>query len=287
MNGHRIMRIASRTCVMLALLLTAAACGTYLQHLQKATPTGSPFAKALAAGYRALSEEEAAEYDWPNSRYFARKGLLAAQGQEPPAEIADEHFQIPDSMVADADTMRVRLITALEGGREAMPEDAARAQVAYDCWLEEASEPNSGADQARCRNWLNESLAKLAQKPAAPPPAKSEAAPAEVYVVFFDFNKSEVTTVGQHVLDKAIADFRKMHATRLDLSGHTDLSGNAAYNIKLSERRADAVKRYLLAHGVKDSEIRVEWFGKSQPRVATADSVRNQENRRVEITLQK
>jgi outer membrane protein OmpA-like peptidoglycan-associated protein len=68
------------------------------------------------------------------------------------------------------------------------------------------------------------------------------------------------------------------------LAGHTDRSGSVQYNIGLAERRNASVRGYLTSHGISDTAITAQAFGESQPRVPTADGVRELQNRRVEIT---
>jgi outer membrane protein OmpA-like peptidoglycan-associated protein len=129
--------------------------------------------------------------------------------------------------------------------------------------------------------------APVAKQPPPPPPAASAPPAPTVYIVFFAFDKSDISAVSAQVLDRAIADFRQSGSVKFLVQGYTDLAGTEQYNQKLSERRADAVKQYLLAHGVKVGEITEEWFGKKNPRVPTKDGERNQENRRAEIYLKK
>lgn len=130
---------------------------------------------------------------------------------------------------------------------------------------------------------------------AAPPPPPPAPAPVveqpkpvpQVYLVFFDFGKANVSPVAAQVLDRAIEDFNKTGAVTFDVRGYADRAGTDTYNEKLSERRADAVKKYVLSHGVQASNIKTAWFGENNPRVQTPDGVRNQENRRAEIYLTK
>jgi outer membrane protein OmpA-like peptidoglycan-associated protein len=68
------------------------------------------------------------------------------------------------------------------------------------------------------------------------------------------------------------------------LAGYTDLSGTQKYNLRLSARRNASVRGYLTAHGIADSTISSQAFGKMNPLVPTADGVREVKNRRVEIT---
>ncbi|MBC2664687.1 OmpA family protein, partial [Novosphingobium flavum] len=68
------------------------------------------------------------------------------------------------------------------------------------------------------------------------------------------------------------------------LAGYADRSGTPKYNVALSGRRNDSVQGYLTSHGVPGSAITAQAFGETNPRVPTADGVRELQNRRVEIT---
>lgn len=68
------------------------------------------------------------------------------------------------------------------------------------------------------------------------------------------------------------------------LAGHTDRSGSVTYNMALAERRNMSVMEYLTGRGIPAGRIMGEAFGESQPRVPTADGVRELQNRRVEVT---
>lgn len=130
-------------------------------------------------------------------------------------------------------------------------------------------------------------VAAAAPPPPPPPPAAAPAPVPQVYLVFFAFDKSNISPVAAQVLDHAIADFHRTGSVAFDVKGYTDLSGTEKYNLKLSERRAKSVEAYLLAHGVEASQIQTQWFGEADPRVPTAPGVRNQENRRAQIVLTK
>jgi outer membrane protein OmpA-like peptidoglycan-associated protein len=68
------------------------------------------------------------------------------------------------------------------------------------------------------------------------------------------------------------------------LAGYTDRSGSAQYNLGLAARRNESVRTYLTGKGVPAARITSEAFGEANPRVPTADGVRELQNRRVEIT---
>jgi len=119
--------------------------------------------------------------------------------------------------------------------------------------------------------------------PPAPPPAM--AAPSkQMFIVFFEFDKSSLTPDGKKVVDAAAAAF-KSGKSGVAIAGYTDLAGTQQYNLALSKRRADTVKAALVKDGVPASAIDESYHGKENPRVPTADGVREPQNRRVEITM--
>jgi OOP family OmpA-OmpF porin len=119
--------------------------------------------------------------------------------------------------------------------------------------------------------------------PPAPPPA-AVAPQKQMFIVFFEFDKSSLTADGRRVVDAAAAAF-KSGKSNVAIAGYTDLSGTQQYNLALSKRRADTVKQALVRDGVPAAAIDEKWFGKQNPRVPTADGVREPQNRRVEIAM--
>jgi OmpA-OmpF porin, OOP family len=119
--------------------------------------------------------------------------------------------------------------------------------------------------------------------PAAPPPA-AVAPQKQAFIVFFEFDKSSLTADGRKVVDAAAAAF-KSGRSNVAIAGYTDLAGTQQYNLALSKRRADTVKAALVRDGVPAAAIDASWHGKENPRVPTANGVREPQNRRVEITM--
>ncbi len=120
-------------------------------------------------------------------------------------------------------------------------------------------------------------------EPPPPPPAPEQ----QVYLVFFDFDRSNLTPEGREVVNQVAARAQQPDAgvQEVQVSGHADRAGPADYNIALSQRRAETVRRGLIERGVPANEIVTRWFGESQPRVPTPDGVREPQNRRVEIVM--
>jgi OOP family OmpA-OmpF porin len=127
---------------------------------------------------------------------------------------------------------------------------------------------------------------KFGAPPPAPPPPLPPAPPPpppKVYLVFFDWDKYNITPEGQQIIQLAAQQYRAGGSVRLQVTGYTDLSGSAGYNQRLSERRANAVANALAALGVARNDMVVTGRGMNDPRVPTAPGVREPQNRRVEI----
>ncbi len=105
------------------------------------------------------------------------------------------------------------------------------------------------------------------------------------YIVFFEWDSAEISPEAATVLDTAATTNSNCGSAPLLVTGYTDRSGSNRYNQGLSERRAGAVRVYLGSRGIDDSAITTEGFGENNPRVPTADGVRELQNRRVEITV--
>jgi outer membrane protein OmpA-like peptidoglycan-associated protein len=120
---------------------------------------------------------------------------------------------------------------------------------------------------------------------AAPPPVAPAAAP-KSYLVFFDFNKSDLTPQAISIVDTAAANAAPAHVTKLEVTGHTDTVGSDAYNMRLSRRRAESVAAELELKGIPSSEIEIVAKGKRDLLVPTADGVKEPQNRRVQIVYE-
>ena len=121
--------------------------------------------------------------------------------------------------------------------------------------------------------------------PAAyvPPPAAAPMAAPKSYLVFFDFNKSDLTMDAVKVVAQAAANAGPAKATEITVTGHTDTVGSDAYNMRLSKRRAESVAAQLEKDGIPSSEIEIVAKGKHDLLVPTKDGVKEPQNRRVTI----
>lgn len=125
-------------------------------------------------------------------------------------------------------------------------------------------------------------VAAPAPAPAPPPTPQVPA----TYLVFFDFDRSDLRADSSEVVRTAAANAKIGKITRLMATGHADRSGTNRYNLALSERRANAVRAELVRLGIPAEQIAITFKGEAEPLVPTDDGVREPQNRRVEIVFQ-
>jgi OOP family OmpA-OmpF porin len=104
-------------------------------------------------------------------------------------------------------------------------------------------------------------------------------------MVFFDWNKSNLTPEALKLISDAVAAAKKEGAKQIRIVGHTDTSGSPAYNLKLGQRRADAVAAQMVRLGVPAAAIATSSVGQKDLLVPTPDNVREPQNRRAVISF--
>jgi OOP family OmpA-OmpF porin len=162
--------------------------------------------------------------------------------------------------------------------------------VGWDCWCEQqrVEENFQPDDIARCRQKFYDNIAKVeaATAPKAAAPAPRAEAPKD-YLVFFDWNKSNLTPEARKIIADAVAHAKATGAKAVKVTGYTDRSGTPQYNLKLSVRRAEAVEAEMAKLGIPPASVAVEGRGEEDPLVPTADGVREPQNRRAAISFPK
>jgi OmpA-OmpF porin, OOP family len=122
--------------------------------------------------------------------------------------------------------------------------------------------------------------------PMAPPPAAVAPSPvSRSYLVFFDWDKADLTDRARQIVSEAAANSTKVQYTQIEVNGYTDTSGTPKYNQGLSVRRAKAVAAELVKDGVPANAIAIQGFGETHLLVPTGPGVREPQNRRVEIII--
>lgn len=178
--------------VVLVATLLAGCAGLGLGEAKTAPRQGSSFDTALANDYLQLSTDEYGEGDYRNSDTFAVASMVAGAGESPmPAEVNSRG--LPADKVAELSAARTRLTSAMDkGASQKMPAETARAQVMFDCWMQEQEEnwPFQKDQVADCRDGF---LYAMEQVDAAP----------DNYLVFFDLNSASLTPEGTGIVQKA------------------------------------------------------------------------------------
>lgn len=100
----------------------------------------------------------------------------------------------------------------------------------------------------------------------------------------FKINSAEISDSYKKDLDAAASVFKSYEDTNILIEGHTDDTGSEEYNMALSERRAKAVRDYLIAKGVDASRLTAKWYGETQPKYPN-DEANRAKNRRVELAI--
>lgn len=120
--------------------------------------------------------------------------------------------------------------------------------------------------------------------PAPPPPPPAPAAPPQ-FIVFFGLDSADLVPEAQRVVGDAASAAKDFGAVAIHIVAHTDSSGSPAYNQRLSERRASAVRAALAQNGISAASITTEGHGEGDLIVRTGDGVKEPQNRRATIDM--
>ncbi len=161
------------------------------------------------------------------------------------------------------------------------------------CWRDASWTPATAA--AGCDGALEAPKAAPAPVAAAPAPAAPAPAPAPAPVAaqkvtyaadaFFDFDKSVLKPEGRAKLDDLVGKIKGINLEVIIAVGHTDSVGADAYNQRLSVRRAESVKAYLVSKGIERNRIYTEGKGEKQPVADNRNAEGRAKNRRVEVEV--
>lgn len=272
--------------------------------------SGSPFSQALFRNYTDLAAQADAApvpESLENGGFFSDLvGVFTGGPDNPAAPVAEAlrtkadraaigEEPAPEAAPADATAqgLRARLVRAIAQGKDRFPDQAARAQADFDCWVMDSRAANLMSEAQACRTALNGSLLALenAGRPTPPRPAPVTTAPVAPppptdYTVYFDFDSWTLTAEDLAVLTNVINTARAGGQSRITVVGHTDTSGSAAYNQSLSVHRANVVVEALVDMGARRAAIEASGVGENDLAVQTGDDVKEAKNRRAVIGLQ-
>ncbi len=115
--------------------------------------------------------------------------------------------------------------------------------------------------------------------------AAEQARTALTAMVHFDYDKSDIRAEDQQILDAKVPVLQANPSVTIRVAGHTDERGSDEYNLALGQRRAAAVKAYLVQHGIADSRIETISYGEERPIAQGHDESAWSQNRRAEFEI--
>lgn len=274
------------SCAVIALAISGCAYFPHLKDDTTNTAAPDPFREHLRKGYIELAESEYAQNDREDAGHYRYK----AYAQTHDLTVTPEGLgtrNIPTANINELAEAYNFLMTAFaKGMKEKAPELAATAQLKYDCWVEQQEENFQPDDIANCRKAFRvaedqlEAIIKEMEKPA-------EVVMPQPYMVFFDWDSSKLGQPAKEVLKRVAEEVKFFKPSKIVIAGHADASGAEGYNQKLSEKRAYEVAGEMASEGVNADILMIRALGEKEPRVKTADGVKEPQNRFAEIIFQK
>jgi len=264
----------------------------YADHLFDG-PAAQDFLGALSMGYRELARERDSASDFADAARFLQRAGAAARGERVwPEEIVSRvlpHYALQGLVYA-----RTRLMRAFDyGADQRMPRVAARAQVAFDCWMESQEENRYPEYVHRCRQTFEQAMSQLEVPQTAAPADRPEAlAPAclgdacRPLTLYFELDSDRLSANEREKLRNWVAQARAHQSSTFVMAAHTDRSASDRYNDGLAKRRLDHVLGLLAEMGIgRERIVQARAYGERQPPVPTADGVVEARNRVVEVWL--
>ncbi len=269
--------------VSMAVGLLAACSGT--DQVAQMKVKGGGFEQGLRDGYVKLANEEYDQTDINSGDAYVERATASAMGK-PPAPEAISARKLVAPHKAELTSARARLAAAFaKTATTKVPADAAKAQVMFDCWMEQAEENIQPEDIAACRKGFMAALKKVeasvATKMAAKKPMKKMKKPETTqFVIYFDFNSAKLNKAGKAAVDFINGEIKK--GAKVTLSAFADRSGSVEYNNILATKRAKAVIAALKKTNIMGDVVSTV-YGEERNAVATKDGVKQNLNRRVEV----
>lgn len=230
---------------------------------------GGDFNSSLAREYQGLANRSATQdVNWMDSTAYIAKSEAAAAGGVAP--------WTPEELGVTADGYD-ETVAAVSANAAARPAECARAQAYWDQYLESLAEGAFACISAEdARAMWQEALAACVGLGGD-------------MVVYFGFNRSDITDAAQSVINDVVDSLRTYSAPLVSIVGHTDTVGSLEYNQALSERRATAVEDAIVARGssegVNTGTITKAGRSWTEPAVDTGPNVREPRNRRATIAI--
>lgn len=293
MKAMRALKLA----ILPVLIFTMSACSqnAELEKLRQTAPKGTAFQHELAKQYLTYAEVAQRQGHYASSSFFAQKGLEAAYGndllpQDPAAYELLENKERPELRSMYDQTVEI----LSEELKNNAPVPAAGAVFFYDCMLDQLA-IGGGADEYNyCKESWETAIGDLKAERSGMISEESlgegtydPAIPVERYLVYFALDDYSLNDAAERTVKLLFDELQKNTGSiAIAVNGHTDTTGSDRYNMSLSNRRAEEVKKMLVALGMDPETIDTFGFGETDLAVPTGDNELEPKNRRVEIIMQ-
>ncbi len=289
------------TAVMSFILLNA--CSASYEKLQNSSfNPPDELSQHLLYFYKEKADFEAKKmHDWNSAKLYSEKAIQAALGKKIlPQKINYWKISIEDQYQITKGFEN--LMTVYEEAVLLDPYNLAKAISSLDCWSEQQEEKWQHWDIANCKEDFLQAMhsiynllekSKKKQKVVKKIKTENETNAASIVtqdkkrevlqIVYFDFDKSNLSTVSKNEMRKFINE-NKNKINRYLVIGHTDTMGTNAYNDYLSLDRAKTIKKLLINLGIKSQNIKIFGKGEKDLKVKTKDETPHPVNRRAEIS---
>ena len=281
------------------------ACSAAYEKVKK-IDSGTPntFHQYLLSNYQQNASFEAEEmHDWNSAKLYSEKALRAISGENIyPEKIT--YWKIPEDKLKEIKTAYNNLISIYEEAIIYDPQNLAKAISSLDCWAEQEEEKWQTWDIEKCKNnFLNamhaiyNNLIKdkkditKTEKISKNTEDKNQVAIVTqnenkdlMQIIYFDFDEFNLSKISFNTL-KTFINKNKKDLSNYIVFGHTDTTGSDEYNVRLSIKRAEAIKKILISLGIDENKISVLGKGEKDLAIKTPDNTKHPANRRAEVKI--
>ena len=268
----------------------------------KIIDTSNPktFQQYIVSNYQQNASFEAEKmHDWDSAKLYAEKALKALDGEKIyPEEI--NYWKIPKDRVDDIRSGYNNLLLIYSDAILIDPKNLAKAISSLDCWSEQEEEGWQTWDIEKCKNDFHSAMHGVYENIAIDKKSKDNIKKQEsarnvtivtqnnkkeiMQIIYFDFDDFKLSSVSKTLLINFL-NKNKNNLSRYIILGHTDTQGSRTYNLSLSLKRAEAVRKILLNEGITEKKISILGKGEEDTAVITADGVKHPANRRAEVKI--
>ncbi len=297
---------ASKLILLLPLFFLMACSASYEQVKEIDSKNPKNFKEHLLYNYKINASFEAEEmHDWNSAKLYSEKALKALSGENIyPEKIT--YWKLPIEVVKDIRSGYDNLLSIYDEAIIKDPKNLAKAISSLDCWAEQEEEKWQTWDIDKCKNNFHtamhdiynllteedeqEEVAEVIEQEGEEDDTPQVVIVTEnqkkevMQIIYFDFDNSLLSQVSKNTLFDFL-DKNKNQLSKYIIFGHTDTKGANKYNMELSIKRAESVKKVLLDHGIIPDAISVLGKGENELAIDTPDDTKHPANRRAEVKI--